>query len=114
MAFIQMLFSLESLLIGDKKDFLNESITAKLADCVAYILADDSAKRMKIAKQMKEFYAVRGSIVHSGSENVSLPDLNRLFHISVGVLMAFFCNKELAEIKSSEGLMEWFNQKKYS
>jgi hypothetical protein len=114
MAFLQMLFSLESLLVTEQKDFLTESITAKLADSVAYVLANDLAKRIKIAKQMKVFYSLRSKIVHFGSENISSLDLNKLFVTCKGVIISFFRIKELEGIKRSEDLGEWFIQKKYS
>ena len=114
MAFLQMLFSLESLLVLQQKDFLNESVTAKLADSVAYILGNDYMKRTEIAKKMKNFYALRSKIVHFGSESISLSEFLELFVICKSVIISFFRVKELKEIKSNNDLMEWFNSKRYS
>ena len=102
--------------ISTKKSIapLSESITAKMADSVAYILSNDLTKRMEIAKQMKEFYGARSKVVHSGSENISLSELNKLFYICKGVIISIFRIKELEGIRNEEDLLGWFNTKKYS
>jgi hypothetical protein len=114
MAFLQMLFSLESLLVLDQKEFLSESITAKLSDTVAYVLSNDLTKRIEIAKQMKVFYDLRSKIVHFGSENISLSEFYSLFVLCKNVIISFFRVEELKEIKSNNDLIRWFNLRRYS
>jgi hypothetical protein len=42
-----------------------------LAERTAFILADDPARRRRIAKSIKAFYDLRSSIVHGGRRRVS-------------------------------------------
>ena len=113
MSFLQMLVSLECLLVFDAPEFLSESITAKMSDGVAYVLADDKEKRLSIVKTMKGMYGLRSKVVHAGKEGISASQLIELFSISRAVLISFFHAPDLRQINNATDFLNWFNNKKY-
>jgi hypothetical protein len=61
-AVVKTAIALESLLIASD----TENFRGPLAERAAFILADDPARRRRIAKSIKGFYDLRSSIVHGG------------------------------------------------
>ena len=61
-AVVKTAIAFESLLIASDK----ETLRGPLAERTAFLLADDAARRRRIAKGVRAFYDLRSSIVHGG------------------------------------------------
>ena len=65
-SFLFSVFGFEALLgdLNEEGDFTRKGITSKLADRLAYLVADDITERDTIRKKFREIYELRSSIVH--------------------------------------------------
>lgn len=66
-ALVKTAIALESLLIVND----TENLRGPLSERAAFLLADDSATRRRVAKALKHFYDVRSAIVHGGREKAT-------------------------------------------
>ncbi|MCX5862131.1 MAG: HEPN domain-containing protein [Deltaproteobacteria bacterium] len=86
-AFLKAAIALEILFSQDEKTIINASILSRIAESVALILGDCSAKRLKIEKEMKKLYSMRSAIAHAGKSEIAQEDLLTIFYFSSTVVM---------------------------
>jgi hypothetical protein len=109
--FVGFAVALESLLTNQVKPDPKHSwggITQNLAERCAFLLSEDYEKRLRIAKDVRELYAMRSSAVHSGHP-VSPENVERIQVMTRCVILAFVAK----EFGNWDNFTEWIKQCKY-
>ena len=102
--FVNFAIALESLLVGD-----GGSIRQKLADRVAFLLAEEYEDRIEVSKKTKKLYDLRSKVVHTGT-SVTEHDLIDLCHITNRSIVSFATR----DFASWEEFIEWISRLTYS
>jgi len=99
---------LESVLV--KK---NESITDKLAERTAFLLADKYEDRINYFKGLKELYEIRSQIVHNGDVFVSVNDMIDLSIVVQEVIFKLIKLGDEYDFKSVDDLYNYLEKLKF-
>ncbi|HVU96078.1 MAG TPA: hypothetical protein VHE34_12680 [Puia sp.] len=65
-ALLQFVIAIESLLQFNEGSFITPSIVSHLSDSVAFLLGNDRKSRIECAGYIKDLYAIRSKIAHTG------------------------------------------------
>ncbi|MBO6084795.1 MAG: hypothetical protein J6P19_00120, partial [Acetobacter sp.] len=114
-SFLQIAIALECLLSYQEQGyFIQPSMTYSLAETAAFLYSTDLDTRKDIFKKIKEYYAKRSSIVHSGQSKVTLQECDGFFHIVKTCLyniIALIQQKNFSEIKE---IYDYIENEKFS
>jgi hypothetical protein len=106
--FLKLSNALESVLV--KK---NESITDKLAERTAFLLADKYEDRINYFKGLKELYEIRSQIVHNGDVFVSVNDMIDLSIVVQEVIFKLIKLGDEYDFKSVDDLYNYLEKLKF-
>jgi hypothetical protein len=108
-SFLLMAIALESLLLGSQKD---ENIGYKIAlRCAHLIGLPDLTARKSLMKDMRDLYARRSTIVHSGKIEVSDSELATLHHYMTAALFMILNKEPFSSMKDEKELEAWFEDR---
>ncbi|MBS5805057.1 MAG: hypothetical protein KIC88_08195 [Acinetobacter sp.] len=72
-SFLQVAIALECLLSRQERGyFIQPSITVTISETLAFLIGDNADERKAYFKQLKDLYAKRSSIVHSGNTSIDI------------------------------------------
>lgn len=100
----------------EEKELKGRGITAMLAERAAFIAGTSLDDRLAIDKDIREYYSMRGKIIHHGKGDVSLEDTEK-FGMLVRRLALSLLRKldELGTEINNIGKMEnWVKRQKYT
>lgn len=103
--FLYFFTAIEALLSNSDK---TAPVVQNIARHVATILGNDHQKRAANAKIIRDLYALRSSLVHTGSRNVSNQDLRNIKYISEYIFFRVLDKVDLSESHDTfhNGLLE--------
>jgi hypothetical protein len=101
---------LEMLLCQDQ-EAEGGGITERVAERLAFVLSDDPEPREDVWRKMKDLYAVRSDVVHSGFAHVLEEDLTFIRYFAVECFFTLL--NRLDEIHSFEKLREWCLRRRF-
>lgn len=78
-SFLQVAISLECLLFRKEKTLVTPSLTFSLSEALTLLVETEQKQRILIFNDIKNMYALRCSIVHSGQGNITFNTYNRFF-----------------------------------
>lgn len=109
--FVNLAIALESLLIGREGGgpyATTGSISQRIGERVAFLLADSFESRVNYERKAKELYGLRSAIVHSG-ESVAETDLALMDELAIQVIIGFFKHG----FKSWPEFRKWIAHERY-
>ncbi|HVC82140.1 MAG TPA: hypothetical protein VNL35_16745 [Chloroflexota bacterium] len=107
---VQFLFALEALF--SQQDH-TQTLSERLAECVALCLGDTSESRRSYAKRTKDLYEKRSALAHGRTQSI-VPQDRRDAHTFVrDCARAFLTRPELSVLKSIKDFNEWIFAEKY-
>lgn len=116
--FAKISFALETLIGGEPKaeELRVRGITAMLAERAAFIAGKDLDDRLAIGKDVRNYYKMRGSIVHGGEGEVSLDEIDGFGQLVRRVAIALLEKPDElgAELSDTDKLQAWVNKQKYT
>lgn len=114
-SFSQIAIALECLLSYQEQGyFIQPSITYSLAETTAFLYSRDLDTRKDIFKKIKEYYAKRSSIVHSGQSKVTLQEYDDFFHIVKTCLYNIIALIQQKHFRKMEEIDEYIKNEKFS
>lgn len=113
-AFLQCAISLEVALVMSHRDVITPSILYQLAESVAMLLGRNQEERLRIDKEMREFYGKRSAIVHKGSGEVSREDCARFLSYARSCLIFLLGDDTYRRLGSLESIHRHLKEFKFS
>lgn len=110
MKFIKSCFALESLLLRDP----NEPVQNNISERLAFIIGTDLDGRRFVKKEMKKLYRLRSDIVHGRQDEVTEGELNLLERFTRSCLISFCNEAPFMNFTNDSQLFEWVEEKKLS
>lgn len=81
-SFLQVAIALECLLARQERGyFIQPSITVTLSETLAFLIGNNADERKAYFKQLKDLYAKRSSIVHSGNTSIDIEVYYEFFNL---------------------------------
>ena len=81
-SFLQVAIALECLLARQERGyFIQPSITVTLSETLAFLIGNNADERKNYFKQLKDLYAKRSSIVHSGNTSIDIEVYYKFFNL---------------------------------
>lgn len=81
-SFLQVAIALECLLVRQERGyFIQPSITVTLSETLAFLIGNNADERKTYFKQLKDLYAKRSSIVHSGNTSIDIEVYYEFFNL---------------------------------
>lgn len=81
-SFLQVAVALECLLARQERGyFIQPSITVTLSETLAFLIGNNADERKAYFKQLKDLYAKRSSIVHSGNTSIDIKVYYEFFNL---------------------------------
>jgi len=116
--FAKISFALETLIGGEAKDeeLKARGITATLAERAAFVAGKVLTDRLNIDRGIRNYYGKRGNIVHGGSGEVSLDDIDKFGELVRRLVLALLEKLDAIgnEISNIAKLEEWIKKQKYT
>lgn len=114
-AFMCLCISLETLLTSDSSSPLERGVAYQLREFGAFLASNNQKERLEIQSKIKELYAIRCSITHSGSLNnaVSEKQFYDLLNILKAVIGGLFELIDKKNITDSEKLRLYIDNIKF-
>ena len=103
-SFLLYAIALESLVLPQ----VAGELTHRLSQRVARLLAGDKHTRIECSKEVKRLYSMRSRIVHSGSHEIDVRDLDAMRIYAKQVILTMLGNAAVAKCKTVRALDEWF------
>ena len=112
-AFLQCAIALEVALVLNHRDVITPSILYQLAESVAVLLGRNQEERLRIDKEMREFYGKRSAIVHKGSDEVSREDCARFLSYARSCLIFLLGDDTYRQLGSLEAIHRHLKEFKF-
>ena len=103
-SFLLYAIALESLVLP----VAGQELTHRLSQRVARLVAKDIHTRMECTKEVRRLYGVRSKIVHSGSHEIDVRDLDAIRIYAKQVVLKMLGNASVTKCKTIQALDEWF------
>ncbi len=88
----------------------SEELAYRLSLRVAWLFEENGHQRMKFAKRIKELYALRSKIVHSGSYEVAEKYRNDVCCITKNAILRLLTDPDVERCHKPEELHEYFEK----
>ncbi|MFT3796545.1 hypothetical protein [Flavobacterium sp.] len=112
-SFIQMMIAFEVLLQHQSNALVSSSIANQISEWGAFIFSEKKEIRLKTYKKIKELYALRSKVVHSGFNEVNADNLFDALSLIKNIIVNLVINEEYHEI-STESLSNKIIEKKFN
>ena len=103
-SFLLYSIALESLVLPQA----GGELSYRLSQRVARLLAGDKHTRIECSKEVKRLYGIRSRIVHSGSHEIDVRDLDAMRICAKRVILSMLGSAAVAKCKTVQALDEWF------
>jgi hypothetical protein len=112
-ALVKAAIALE-VLFASEKGVITPSIMAQISESCAFLLGGGNTSPLEIERKVKDLYAVRSSVVHSGKDSVDPNDLDAFIRICRHLVVHLLSDDEFRQIDSVAKLSEHLKAKKYA
>ncbi len=112
-ALLKVVIALEALFKVDERGVITASIMASLAEQCAYISGKSVDECVEIENYVKELYALRSRVVHSGSNNLGENELKKALTFSRSTVFNLLSLKINEEFQSMDQLHKKVREAKY-
>lgn len=112
-AFLKTSTAMEVIFSIQEKGVVSSSLIATISECCAQVLGTSAESCSKIERDIRDLYAVRSSVVHSGSNNVSLDDLNKFIRYIRTIILRLLDREPYASFTSAKQLSDHVSRLKY-
>lgn len=112
-ALLKVAIALEALFKVDERSVITASIMAGMAEQCAYISGKSVDECIEIERYVKELYALRSKIVHTGSSNLGENELMKSLAFSRSTIFNLLGLKINKEFKSMDELQKEIREGKY-
>ena len=105
-SFLLFMIALECLILprGDQK------LQHRLSSRIARLLDGNTVRRKELTKTVKELYAIRSKIVHSGFHEVAEKQCNQVRNIAKIIILRLLTNQYVRKFSKKEDLEKWFEE----
>lgn len=112
-AFLQCFLALEAILLV-QDGFINKSIAAQISEYTAFLLSNDSQKRIVIEKLIKKLYSTRSAIAHGKKKSDIDSDIIKIFFLTRALIIKFLSDENLKKIHKINELCDYITKLKFS
>ncbi len=112
-AFLEIAFAFETLLVYDKKGSIKPSIVASLSEAYAFINGRNMDERILLEDEFKDFYGDRSGLVHGQKNRLDNYKINP-YEMITKTIRNLLITKKFSECKNMEELFKLLKKIKYS
>lgn len=114
MAFLKAAIALEVIFTSNARGIITASILHNLSESVALLLGKGVSDRIAIESRVKDLYAQRSSIAHSGGSDIGEADLQDVLYYTHEVLRSFLGRESLRALAKGSALHDMLKKARYS
>ena len=105
-SFLLFAIALESIVLPQQRP----ELTHRLSLRVARLLAKDRSSRTRHSKKIKDLYGIRSRIVHSGSYEIDINELNSIRIYTKEIIAEMLSNTKARGCRTKRELNDWLEQ----
>lgn len=114
-SFLQVAIALECLLARQERGyFIQPSITVSLSETLAFLIGNNADERKAYFKQLRDLYAKRSSIVHSGDTSIDIEVYYDFFNLVKEGIYAMIKLVQENKIKTINEIYDYIESLKFS
>ena len=106
-SFLLYAIALESLILVEND---KDELVYRLRVRVSHLLEEDVQARRKLSEQVRDLYAIRSQIVHSGKYQVKDADLGLIRFIAKNCILRILIDEPFTSTTSPDDLVAWFDE----